>query len=98
VLFDVHVEALMAALIVQGRGFAAARAIGDFDPGLGGGVSVGLLTRRRTPALWPFIGLSCAGWLRPQEAIVSGPATAATPLPRFDLYLSAGFSLGAKNL
>ncbi len=85
---DLHLEPLIALVLVQGAGFAINRSEIGVDAGVGGGI------RLVTPFRWiaPFLDLSFDGWLRKQEAISVDGSTAT--LPQFEVILSLGVTVG----
>ena len=88
-IFDVHVEAVAALLVVGSRGFAVTRQVLDFDPGIGGGARVGAHVGR-----WLLsFNASATAWLRPQRARIENLSTTAD-LPRFEILLSLGVGVG----
>jgi hypothetical protein len=88
-LLDLHAEASLAALVVEGSGFTSSRRDVDFDIGLGGGARAAI----RAGPVAPYIGASVVGWLRKQEVQVSGIST-RTGLPRYEVLLSVGLAFG----
>jgi hypothetical protein len=89
-LVDLHADLLLALLAIEGQRFDTTGQSFGFDPGLGAGVRAGV---KAGPAA-PFIGLRIAGWLRRQEATVTG-ATGGVDIPRFEVLLTAGVGFGS---
>lgn len=91
-LLDLHVEALLGLLVVDGMGFLTNERAFDFDPGVGAGARLAL----RAGPLWPFVGIFVAGWLRRQQIAVTG-ITETAEVPRFELGLSIGVAFGNRS-
>jgi hypothetical protein len=89
-LVDLHADLLLALLTIEGQRFDTIDRAFAFDPGLGAGVRAGV----KAGPTAPFVGLRIAGWLRRQEAIVSG-ATGGVDIPRFEVLLVAGIGFGS---
>jgi hypothetical protein len=88
-LLDLHAEASLAVLIVEGRGFTTSQRDVDFDLGLGGGVRAAI----RIGPVAPFIGASALGWTREQKLQVTGMAAVAS-LPRYEISIAIGATFG----
>jgi hypothetical protein len=87
---DLDGELSVALVYLAGVGFADDTSSWDVDVGLGGG---GRAAVRLGPVA-PYLGARVVGWLRPLQASTIGPTGGATPLPRFEVLLSAGISFG----
>jgi hypothetical protein len=88
-LLDLHAEASLAVLIVEGQGFTTSQRDLDIDVGLGGGARAAI----RIGPVAPFLGVSVLGWLRDQQVQVTGLGERAS-LPRYELSFLAGVAFG----
>jgi hypothetical protein len=82
---ELHVDALVGVLAVEGTGFAANH--GDTSPSLG--ARFGLRLRQRSRVLHPVLDLAAVTWLSGDRLEVGG-VTATERLPRAELLVALG--------
>jgi hypothetical protein len=89
-LIDLHALVALGVVTLRGVGYQTNQTATDFDPGLGGGIRLGVRLGRYAA---PFIGAEVVGWPRRQLFQIAG-VSGAGELPRWDLILTAGVALG----
>lgn len=91
---DVHLDALVGWLFVQGQGYSSNRADNAFDPALGGGVRISV-------ARWdvtPWIDITLLGWIRTQTvSATEAGSVMSSQIPRFDVWLRAGIAYSRRK-
>jgi hypothetical protein len=85
---DLHADALLALVIVEGRGGTESSAL-NVDPGLRAGVR-GMRRWGRTAV---FVDVGVVGWLRSQ-AVQSPGMAEVVEIPRLEVQLAAGVAVG----
>jgi hypothetical protein len=93
VRFDLHADAALGWMYAQGRGYNESYSSSAFDPALGGGARLAI-TRWK---IEPWLDCTLLGWLRHQTlSVTEASGTASSELPRFDVWLRAGFAYGKR--
>ncbi|HEY2746650.1 MAG TPA: hypothetical protein VGL86_18600 [Polyangia bacterium] len=91
---DLHADALVGWLFVQGQGYSSNHGDNAFDPALGGGARLSI-------ARWdvtPWVDVTLLGWLRTQTASATeAGSVVSNQIPRFDVWLRAGVAYGRRK-
>jgi hypothetical protein len=90
---DVHLDALLAAVRLEGQGLDVNRSAWSFDPGVGAGLRVARVPR---PGSWfaPFAAMQMWAWPRRHTLLVGGGVEHAADLPRIEGLFQVGLAVG----
>jgi hypothetical protein len=94
-MLDVHADAQLALIRLDGAGFDSSYTRNDFDIGIGGGL--GLAWKPDVAGVIvaaPFLGIDGVAWPRDKTVVTQGPGGGQATLPWFELRAVAGVSFG----
>jgi hypothetical protein len=92
-LVDVHVDALLAAVRLEGQGLDVTRSTWRFDPGVGAGLRAARVPR---PGSWfaPYAAVQMWAWPSRHTLLVAGSSDHGADLPRIEGLFQLGLAVG----